>query len=61
MIAAVEFAHVKPTGLDGPGRGMERRYRDVLKNPDCYRVLCKECHRKADRENMESQQCPNDW
>jgi hypothetical protein len=41
-------AHVKPTGLKGPSRGLDRRYRDVLKNPDCYRPMCKGCHRVFD-------------
>jgi len=44
----LEFAHTKPTGLNGEGRGMERRYLDVLKNPDKYRLLCKPHHTMFD-------------
>lgn len=41
-------AHVKPTGLNGHGRGMERRFLDVLKHPDAYRPMCKACHQTFD-------------
>jgi hypothetical protein len=40
----IEFAHIKPTGLRGRGRGLDRRYRDILANPDCYLPLCHDCH-----------------
>jgi hypothetical protein len=40
----LEFAHVKPTGLNGRGRGKYRRLRDILRNRDAYRLLCRECH-----------------
>jgi len=40
----LEFAHTKPTGLSGQGRGLQRRFYDVLNNPDCYALLCKRCH-----------------
>jgi len=40
----LEFAHVKPTKLSGQGRGMDRRFRDVLSHPDCYVIACKSCH-----------------
>lgn len=46
----LEFAHVKPTGLCGQGRGLRTRFRDILRNPDCYELLCAKCHRKMDRE-----------
>lgn len=45
----IEAAHVVPTGLKGEGRGLDRRYRDVLKHPDCYRPMCKRCHRTFDK------------
>lgn len=45
----LEFAHVKPTKLSGQGRGFYARYRDVLKNPDCYRLMCCDCHKRFDR------------
>lgn len=41
-------AHVEPTGLNGAGRGMDRRFRDVIKNPEKYRRMCASCHRKFD-------------
>lgn len=42
---ATEMAHVCPTELSGSNsRGMDRRYRDVLKNPDCYEPMCHGCH-----------------
>lgn len=41
-------AHVGRTLLKGPGRGMQQRYSDVLKNPDKYRPMCKDCHRTFD-------------
>lgn len=44
----LEFAHVKPTGLCGQGRGLKNRFLDVLRNPDCYRLLCSRCHRLLD-------------
>jgi len=31
----LEFAHVKPTGLCGMGRGLKRRFFDILRHPDC--------------------------
>jgi len=38
----LEFAHIKPTKLNGKGRGRKERYYDVLKNPDYYCLTCKE-------------------
>lgn len=46
--AKLEFAHVSPTGLCGPGRGLRTRYFDILKNPECYVLLCRPCHRRRD-------------
>lgn len=37
----LEFAHVKPTNLNGVGRGRKERYYDILKNPKCYALTCK--------------------
>ena len=45
---ATELAHVYPTGLRGPGRGMDRRYRDAIKNSDCYVATCKKCNKKVE-------------
>ncbi len=40
----LEFAHTKPTALNGRGRGKSRRLLDILKHPDCYTLLCHTCH-----------------
>jgi hypothetical protein len=44
----LEFAHVKPTGLCSRGRGKADRYHDIRKNPDCYALRCRRCHRSWD-------------
>lgn len=46
----VDAAHVMPTKLSGKNsRGMDRRYRDVIQNPDCYRPMCRRCHLAYDK------------
>jgi predicted restriction endonuclease len=40
----LEFAHKQPNHIRGPGRGSQRRYSDVKRNPDNYLLLCKPCH-----------------
>lgn len=44
----LEFAHVKPTSVNGKGRGSFLRYADVRRHPDCYRLLCNVCHNALD-------------
>ena len=44
----LEFAHISPTGLSGIGRGSDRRYLDVEKNPGSYRLLCWQHHDELD-------------
>ena len=44
----LEFAHVKPTELSGRGRGRKERYYDVKYNPDCYCLMCEDCHKYYD-------------
>jgi hypothetical protein len=44
----LEFAHITETNLSGRGRGRKERYYDVIKNPNSYLLLCKECHTKMD-------------
>jgi hypothetical protein len=44
----LEWAHVKPTRMHGRGRGKKNRLVDVKKNPDCYKLLCRPCHRRRD-------------
>ena len=41
----LQFAHVKPTGLNGVGRGQTQRYLDIKRNPGSYKLLCAGCHR----------------
>lgn len=52
----LEFAHVKPTALNGRGRGSRERYYDVLKHPDCYTLLCRKHHNLMDGPNWKSRQ-----
>lgn len=40
----LEFAHVQPTKLKGRGRGTYHRLRDVERNHEAYRLLCRPCH-----------------
>ncbi len=44
----LHVSHVKPTALKGSGRGLDRRCLDALRNPECYRTMCKACHRVFD-------------
>ena len=41
-------SHVMVTKINGMGRGLDRRYRDVIANPEAYRPMCRECHRIFD-------------
>jgi len=52
----LEFAHVQPTGLSGMGRGLTERYLDVLKNPECYALMCKPCHKEYDNASKDTDQ-----
>lgn len=47
----LEFAHIKPTKLNGEGRGLNRHYNDIKKNPSHYVLVCKRCHRTIDNIN----------
>jgi hypothetical protein len=46
----LQFAHVEPTKLSAisRGRGRKERLSDVSKHPECYALLCEECHRAFD-------------
>ena len=44
----LEFAHIKPTGLNGMGRGKTIRMHDIIKNKDCYALMGQVCHRRYD-------------
>jgi len=43
----LQFHHIKSTKLNGVGRGLDRRARDILRNPECYIPLCYFCHKKV--------------
>ena len=49
----LEFAHVKPTDLNGMGRGKITRYYDIKNYPDCYTLLCDKCHKLFDSLSSE--------
>lgn len=49
----LEFAHIKPTELRFKGRGQTQRYYDIKRNPESYELLCKKCHGKFDRGEIE--------
>jgi hypothetical protein len=44
----LEFAHTKPTKLNGRGRGIIRRALDIRKHPGCYVLACRRCHSVMD-------------
>lgn len=44
----LEFAHIRPNGLKGEGRGSRQRYYNIRKNPQDYRLLCRLCHHDFD-------------
>jgi len=44
----LEFAHVKNTNFNGKGRGKAHRYYNIVKNLDCYRLWCNDCHNEYD-------------
>ncbi len=46
-VRPLEFAHVKPTGLCGQGRGLRNRYFDILKKPRLLRAALRELSPKA--------------
>lgn len=50
---ANQLAHRFPTGLCSAGRGMDRRYRDVIANPECYAPVCGPEHNRAVWEGNE--------
>jgi hypothetical protein len=49
----LEFHHVKPTGLNGPGRGMQNRAVDILKHRDSYILLCNYHHMLVHRQDAQ--------
>lgn len=53
----LELAHIKPTGLSGPGRGLTARYLDVLAHQDCYALLCRTCHLRMDYPTAQEHFC----
>lgn len=49
--AGLEFAHIKPTGSTGRGRGKKARLLDVKNNLDAYALLCRPHHLAYDRDH----------
>lgn len=47
----LQFAHIKPTLLNGMGRGLENRFYDILRNKSCYALMGAMCHRYYDAIN----------
>jgi hypothetical protein len=47
-LTPLEWAHIKPTSVNGKGRGSFRRLRDVRKHPGCYLLVCAQCHAEMD-------------
>ena len=47
----LQFAHIKTTKLRGVGRGKSTRVGDIKKNPTCYKLLCRTCHKEMDKAN----------
>lgn len=52
-----EFAH-KPdsengSGLNGRGRGRNKRYFDIINHPECYLPLCQPHHKAYDRGELQ--------
>lgn len=45
----LQFAHTQETKLKGRGRGSRERYYDARRHPECYMLLCGECHDLVDR------------
>lgn len=45
----LEFAHLKPTGVNGRGRGRSRRYHDIRAHPECYVLMCHDHHLEFDQ------------
>lgn len=43
-----EFAHIKETKVNGWGRGRNKRYCDILKNPNSFALFGEECHKIYD-------------
>jgi hypothetical protein len=44
----LEFAHIKPTSINGSSRGLSKRLLDIQSNPECYSLMGKICHDNYD-------------
>ena len=44
----LQFAHMRPTKLQGMGRGSMHRVYDIKNNLLNYELLCRECHESFD-------------
>jgi hypothetical protein len=47
--AKLQFAHQFPSGLEGYGRGKNKRYWNIVNHPLSYVLLCENCHKEYDR------------
>jgi hypothetical protein len=45
---SLEFAHIKPTKLNGEGRGLRKRFYDIVNHPDSYCLMCNKDHKYFD-------------
>lgn len=52
----LEFSHLQPTDCVGKGRGKSRRLFDILKNRNCYQLLCMDCHDRNDGRSLRRRQ-----
>lgn len=46
--SGLQFAHIRPTRLVGRSRGQKKRYLDIVRNPECYVLLCRDHHALLD-------------
>lgn len=49
----LEFHHKQSTGLNGRGRGMTVRAKDIRDHPNAYILLCHKCHMVEHNDNTE--------
>jgi hypothetical protein len=49
----LEFAHISPTTVSGMGRGRKERLYDILRNKECYTLLCHAHHEQYDANGFD--------
>jgi hypothetical protein len=60
-LARLEWAHRRPTGLNGWGRGRLDRLMDVKRHPRAYALLCKDCHKLFDTDVLHAPSKGQGW